>query len=446
MSFIDRDIEEICVSRLKLPLILALIGPRQVGKSTLLNRIKGNSALLGIAEKDTSFYFSMDDALLRAEVKKDFRYLEKEIGRTLGRELKEEKRKVLVIIDEVQKTPEIFDWLKLVFDTCPKTLKLVVCGSSSLQLKKHSVESLAGRISFVKMFPLSIRELITFETGAVPGIPLWLSLPETNPESFFRERQAVVYREKNLLEKLLEHIMLTGTLPGIYTTEKTSDKQVMLQSLINTYLEKDIRGQGEVGSLDDYTNLLKTLSYELGSTFNVASLSRDLGIAANTVKKYISILRDTFVLNVLPSLQSSKRKQFVKNSKMYFYDTGIANALAKRSEPEHLRQSGGFIFENLLINSFEAENENRGSPGEKYFFRDYEDREIDFVFPAKNKALLPVEIYSGKVFPKEKVKNFRAFFETFETAPYGLLIYTGEYAKISISGKEVHMLPWYIWR
>ncbi|OGF45409.1 MAG: hypothetical protein A2452_04505 [Candidatus Firestonebacteria bacterium RIFOXYC2_FULL_39_67] len=445
MLFIGREIENTCILRLKTNLILALIGPRQVGKTTLLNRIKDKAEELGLAEHGTDFYFSMDDAVIRAGIDKDFRYLEREISNALGRELKNEKRRVLIVIDEVQKSPEIFNWLKIVYDSYPKTIKIIVSGSSSLQLKKNSVESLAGRINFVKMFPLSLRELIAEETGKNLPEPLWLSLSEKNMESILRERQALLYAEKARLSGLLDRIMIEGTLPGIYTSTDKEEKAVKLRSLVNTYLEKDIRALGEVGSLEDYTNLLKTISYEVGSTFNLTSLSKDLGIALNTVKKYISILKDTFVLNALPPLLGSDRKKFVKNTKYYFYDIGVANSLAKRSEPEHIRAVAGFLFENLLLKSFEAENENRSTPGEKYFWRDYEEREIDFVLETKQGVKIPVEIYSGSSFPKEKTKNYRAFFEKFKEPPYGLFIYKGDFAVIKIAEKPIYMLPWWLW-
>lgn len=238
-------------------------------------------------------------------------------------------------------------------------------------------------------------------------------------------------------------------MPGVYTAESRDEKYFQLSSIITTYLERDIRTLGEVGNLDDYSNLLKTISFEIGHIFNLNSISSELGIAYNTVKKYISILKDTFVLNLLPPSFRRARKRFVKSNKIYFFDVGIANFLSKRTEKEHIKGPvGGFLFENILLKSFESENENRPAPGNMYFWRDYKGHEIDFIFEDKNGGYIPVEMSLSKNFPTEKKRNYYAFFKSApggEESRFGIFVYRGDVKQETISGKPVYLIPWYLW-
>lgn len=258
-------------------------------------------------------------------------------------------------------------------------------------------------------------------------------------------RQALLYKHKDTLESLLEKIFIEGCLPGVYTAKSFDDKLIRLSSMVSTYLERDIRASGEVGNLDDYSNLLKTVSFEIGSILNISSISSDLGIAYNTVKKYVSILKDTFILNPLHPLFIRARKKVVKSNKMYFFDIGIANFLAKRTEKEHIRNIGGFLFENILLKSFESENENRSAPKPFYFWRDYEGREIDLVIEHSPRQYIPVEICLGKSFPREKARNYYAFFEKFKDTQFGILIYRGDVKEERIMGKPIYLIPWWLW-
>jgi len=444
--YISREIETICLNRLKTGLITAVIGARQVGKTTLLMKLKEIISSKGNVSKEKIFYYSLDDPIMRSELNTDFRFLEKQIENSLGKPLKKIKVPILLIIDEAQKSPAIFDWLKIIYDQHFEKINIIISGSSTLGIMKKSTESLAGRITFLKLFPFTLRELIEELIETTLPEPLWNNVPQKKIKDFLISRQSLLYRDKNLLGGLLERILIEGSLPGVYTAESPDEKQLRLSSMISTYLERDIRAQGEIGNLDDYSNLLKTVSFEVGSIFNLSSLSSDLGIAYNTVKKYISILKDTFILNRLSPLFKRARRRFVKSNKMYFFDVGVANYLAKRTEKEHIRgEKSGFLFENILIKSFESENENRSVARNMYFWRDYEGHEIDLVLENNPKQYVPVEIYFGKSFPKEKLRNYYAFFNEFKESPFGIFIYQDDVKEEKVAGKSVYLIPWWLW-
>lgn len=176
-GYVSREIETHCLKRLRTGMITAIVGARQVGKTTLLMKIKELVAEEGIVSKDRIFYYSLDDPLLRAELKRDFRFFEKEIENTLGEPISKIKGLILLIIDEAQKSSHIFDWLKIIYDKYREKIRIIVSGSSSLGIKRKSTESLAGRITFLKLFPFTLRELIRENTGVILPEPLWNNIP-----------------------------------------------------------------------------------------------------------------------------------------------------------------------------------------------------------------------------------------------------------------------------
>lgn len=445
MKYIPREIEEKILKRLDSDLITALIGARQVGKTTLLMRIKEIVTSKGIISEQRSFYFTFDDPILRTEISSNFKFLESEIEKSTG-ETFPGKTPVFIIIDEVQKAPQIFDWLKIIYDKYRDKVKIIISGSSSPAIKKGSVESLAGRITYLKLSPFSLGEIISEEIKVKLPNPLWTLLTSNNLKNIILERQALLYKNKETLNKILELILISGTLPAVYTAKTLEEKGLRLSSMVNTYLERDIRALNEVGNLNDYTNLLKIMSFELGSIFNLLSISKDLGITYNTIKKYVSILKDTFILNSIQPLLTRERKKLVKSEKIYFFDVGVANFLAKRTEKEHLHGNiAGFIFENILIKSFEAENKNQIIPLGQYFWRDYEGHEIDFVIEKDVKNYIPIEISLAKDIEKNKVKNFSVFFRNFKETPFGIILYRGDFKEEKIEGKPIYLLPWWLW-
>lgn len=177
-EYITREIEPLCLDRMKTGLITAIIGARQVGKTTMLMKLKEIVSAKGIVPEERIFYYSLDDPILRAELNKDFRFIEKEIEKLTGESLLKLKNPIFLIIDEAQKSPVIFDWLKIIYDTYSKEIKIIISGSSALEVKGKSTESLSGRITFLKLHPLILRELVCQLTNVTLPDPLWRSLPQ----------------------------------------------------------------------------------------------------------------------------------------------------------------------------------------------------------------------------------------------------------------------------
>ncbi|MCD6219125.1 ATP-binding protein [Candidatus Calescamantes bacterium] len=442
-KYINREIESGVLKRMDAGFIVAILGARQVGKTTLLHRIREILLSQGIPPSHI-FFFSFDDPILRAQVSSNFHFIKNYMEDALGKELKEEKETIYLFLDEAQKVPVLFELVKIFYDTYKGKLRIIISGSASLQIQKKVVETLAGRVSYLYLFPFSIKEIIQEKTGMSLGKSLWEDWEGVNLKTL-QERQSYLFRYRDSLEILLRKIILEGTMPPIFTRESKEEKNLAMQSFVSTYLDKDIRSLGDIGELDNFSNLLRLLAFEIGGVVNLSSISRDLGISINTLKKYLSVMRNTFVINPLSSYSGRERKKIVKAKKLYFFDVGVANYLARREYFEHLSGANvlGVVFENILLKSFESFNKNRPFPYDIYFFRDYQGHEVDFLIESSS-GLVGVEVTYHEHITQEKKKVFECFFRNFPGAK-AMIVYRGRVNEVNIKGNKVLCVPWWLW-
>lgn len=446
-KYIKRGAEKLILERLKVGFIIGLLGARQTGKTTLMGRLSQYFQDEGIPPEQI-FSFNLDDVILRNEISRDFYFIRNNIEQRLGKNLKDLAGPIVLLIDEAQKVPDVFELVKILHDNWAEKIKIILSGSASLEIQKKSAESLAGRISFIYLYPLSVREILEerFSLKREEGFFEKLTSGKIN-FSFLKKLSTKIgadFNQRREMELLLKTIILDGTLPAV--CQRPKEKELIFKSLVETYLEKDIRSIGEVGNLDDFSRLVMVLSFELGGILNISALARDLGMAVNTVKKYLSILKASFVLNTLPPVFTRPRRRFVKNQKIYFFDVGLANFLTKRFFWENVQgKIAGFLLENILIKSFEAYNKNKPSSAGVSFWRDYQGHEVDLVIEKSEKEKIPIEITIGQKVEKKKIRNLVYFFQAFKEANFGLVIYRGELKEIEIEKKKVFCLPWWLW-
>jgi hypothetical protein len=442
-KYIKREIEDEVLKQVGIGFIVAILGARQVGKTTVINHIKENLIRSGVSSSFI-FYFSFDDPILRAKVASSFYFIKEYIEDSLGKELDNLSQPIYLFLDEAQKVPSIFELLKIFYDRYKEKIRIIISGSASLEIQKKVVESLAGRVSYLFLYPLSIREIIEDRiTKNLPN-PLWKDIDKLSLE-YFKVRQSLLFRKQESLECILRRILIDGTMPGVFTRENREEKQLVLQSFTATYLDKDIRSLSEIGNLDNFSQFLSLLSFEIGNLLNLSSISKDLGIAVNTLKKYYSVLTNTFVINPLNPYFRPHRKKLVKSKKLYFFDIGVANFLTKREVFEHLiaSKSLGAVFENLILKEFESYNKNRAFPYNLFFWRDYSDREIDFIIEIEDK-IVGIEVTYQDKMSNEKRRNFEHFFQEFPQA-LGILVYRGKLQEIKFNSSKVICLPWWLW-
>ncbi|MFH1305336.1 MAG: ATP-binding protein [Candidatus Omnitrophota bacterium] len=253
----------------------------------------------------------------------------------------------LLIIDEAQKIKDIGMNIKLILDHIPG-IKVIASGSSSFDLAQQVGEPLTGRKFTLKMFPLAQLELNAIET---------------RPESDAHLEQRLIY----------------GSYPEVVLGEGNSFKNTYLREIVNSYLYKDILELDGLRHSDKLIKLLQLLAFQIGKEVSHNELGSQLGMSKNTIDRYLELLEKAFVIFKLQGFSRNLRKEISKNPRYYFYDTGIRNALINNFNPLSIRDDIGILWENYIIVERLKKQEYLRMQSNNYFWRTYDQKEIDFI-------------------------------------------------------------------
>lgn len=347
--------------------VLIILGARQVGKTTLVKRF--------LAGKKAA-YFNLD-----VEVDKD-RFLAIASLPPLDA-MKSLNFPDYIVIDEAQRKPETARIIKGWHDSEVKA-KMILLGSSSINLLNQSAESLTGRNEKIFLPPLAFREVVRSKE--------WSS--EVFSDQELQEKFASQIRE-TLLQSLV-----FGNYPEAVVV---ADKEPFLLNLVSDYLLKDVLQLGLIKEPDLIKRLLLNLAYQIGSEVSVNELSRSIGISRITIEKYLNLLEETYVIFSLPAWSTNKRKEISKNRKIFFWDTGIRNALIKEFSLNPARADIGPLWENWTIAEFAKKNLLEGQKKNLYFWRARSGGEVDLVI-TKGSVMEAFEIKW-----KSQKRSFAAF-------------------------------------
>lgn len=316
--------------------VIVIYGPRQAGKTTLTN------ALLNGMNKEYQ-YFTGDDLYAQSIFSKN--ELE-----SLKRVLKND----IVFIDEAQKIENIGLSLKLMFDNL--SMKIIISGSASFELADKLNEPLTGRTKTFWLYPLAYSEIENKYT-------------QTNPET------------------ALEEMLRFGMYPKIHDLANDKEKEAYLYEYLNNYLYKDILAFAGIRKPKKVVDLLTLLALQIGKEVSISELSKNLAISQKAVENYLDILEKMFVLVNLRGFSRNLRKEITKTSKYYFMDIGLRNALIRNFNPLKLRSDVGDLFENwVIIEKIKAANIFE-KPANFYFWRTYDQQEIDLIEERDGKLL-----------------------------------------------------------
>ena len=312
--------------------ILVVVGARQTGKTTL------SLELMKKFSKGEIRSFNCDNPTDRQELSnKDLEFLKQLVG----------KAKV-IFIDEAQKVENIGETLKLLVDFYKKKKQILVTGSSSLNLLDYTQEPLTGRKYTYQLFPLSLKE---------------------------------IYSAENYLKmiKELESLIIFGSYPEVVSQASFKEKKELLRELASSYIYKDILGFQDVKSPDVLVKLLKALALQIGSQVSYNELSNIVKIDKKTIERYIQLLEKNFVIFRLKPFTKNKRREISKLKKIYFYDTGIRNAVINNFNFLDSRKDVGMLWENFMIVERMKFRFYNKIDAEQYFWRTYDGNEIDLI-------------------------------------------------------------------
>lgn len=352
--------------------VLVIFGPRQVGKTTLLQDY--------LSETSLKFKLETGD-----NIKIHTLFASQELDRILAYA----KPYELIVIDEAQKIPHVGVALKMIVDHLPN-IQIIVTGSSSFDLAGQIGEPLTGRKKTLTLFPLSQLELKD-EYGSYE------------------------------LEQQLQNYLIFGSYPEIITAGTNEEKQVKIEEIAHSYLLKDILELEQVKSSKILLDLLRLVAFQIGKEVSLTELGTQLGIDRKTVARYLDIFEKSFILFNVRGFSRNLRKEVSKSSRYYFYDLGVRNALIANFNEIDLRNDIGELWENFIFIERLKKRSYTNIFANVYFWRTWDQKEIDIVEEREGKLFgYECKWSKGKTkVPKDWVESYpEASFEIVNKGNY----------------------------
>ena len=379
--------------------VLTVTGPRQSGKTTLVQAVFKDYDYLSLELPDQR-QFALEDPR---------GFLDQFSGP--------------VILDEVQRAPELFSYIQVLVDEHRDwSGRFVLTGSQNFLLLQSISQSLAGRCAVLNLLPFSLAEL----TGRKPVSIDRLGITEMRKQ---KPPQA------DLLETLF-----AGFYPRIH--DKGLSPRDWLASYYQTYLERDVRNVLNVGDTETFGRFVRLCAGRCGQLLNLSGLASDCGVSHTTAKRWLSVLESSFIVTLLRPHYRNFGKRLIKSPKLYFLDTGLLCYLLQVQSHQELvhRAERGAIFESFVVSELYKNFMHRGEQASLYYWRDTAGHEVDIVIDLGT-TLTPIEVKSGQTVASDFFNNLH-FWQNLsgdETAP-AALVYGGDQ---SFKRKNVIVYPWF---
>lgn len=359
--------------------VVTLLGPRQSGKTTLVKHFLKDYDYSNLEHPETRQIAENDPKA----------YLAKFTGK--------------VIIDEIQRVPELLSYIQVMVDESPENGRFILTGSHQLQLQEAVGQSLAGRTAVLTLLPLSIAEL---------------------------SQHGISY-------EAFTTYCLRGFYPRIYDQEMRPRQ--MYANYYRTYVERDVRLLIQLKDVALFEKFIKLLAGRVGQLADYSALANDVSVDAKTIKHWISILEASFIVFKLIPYYENFGKRVIKSPKYYFTDVGLLCYILGIETENQLTRDPlvGNIFENLIVLEAAKTRFNQGLPANLYFFRDSYGNEVDIVFQ-KGRELVGIEIKSSSTFFHRQLKGLEKFKQSTDQCTESFLIYNGENIELSNQTKVLN--------
>lgn len=371
MRYIARNLEKVVLEVTKEYPVVLVTGPRQVGKTTMLQKLM---------EGTDRNYVSLDDLNERNLAKMD-------------PEMFLQLHKPPILIDEVQYAPELFAYIKIHVDKYHNAGDFWLAGSQVFKRMSGIQESLAGRVAVLSLTSLSQAEIC----GG-----------EMQPFTLDIEKLSARRKERTAADTgVIFDWIFRGSMPAI-VSEKNSNSQIFYSSYLTTYIERDVREVSDAIDSLTFLHFITAVAARCGQILNIAEIARDADINQKQAKNWLGVLETLGLIFYLHPYSNNMLKRLVKTPKLYFYDTGLVCYLTKWSSAETL-QSGamnGAILENYVVAEIRKTYLNCGKDPYMYYYRDKDAREIDIILEHDG-VLNPIEIKKSANPGSELIKVFK---------------------------------------
>ncbi|EMY80192.1 ATP-binding protein, P-loop NTPAse superfamily [Psychroflexus gondwanensis ACAM 44] len=354
---------------------IAVIGPRESGKTTLVKLVFPDKPYVNLENPDMRNFASEDPKAFLDQFSKG------------------------AILDEVQRTPELFSYLQQVLDENDQTAQFILTGSNNFLLQQSITQSLAGRVGYLNLLPFSLSEV------------------------------------ENLAPTKIHELLFKGFYPPLY--DKPFEIQKWLSNYISTYIERDVRQLRSIENLVVFEKFLKLCAGRVGQLLNKNTLAMETGVDSKTIESWIGVLEASFIIFRLQPHHKNFNKRVVKMPKLYFYDVGLASALlgVQKAEQLEFHPFKGSLFENMVIVELLKQRLNKGKLNNLYFWRNSKGNEIDIIIDNFDE-LIPIEIKSGETITKDYFKGLD-YWNNLTGLTGGRVIYGGSQYQKRSHGVEV---------
>jgi len=365
--------------------VVSITGPRQSGKTTLARMVFKGYDYVSLENPDEKEFATNDPkGFLRRFTKG-------------------------VILDEIQKTPQLLSYIQGIVDVDDSHGKFILTGSQQFHLMHKISQTLAGRSAILHLLPFSLSELSRRK-------PL-------DPYTF--DSLSGIKKES---QSNLEIFLYQGFYPRIY--DKKLDAHDWLSAYYRTYVERDVRDIINIGNLDAFQRFVRLCAGRTGQLLNLSSLAADCGISHTTARQWLSVLQAGFIVYLLPPHYANFSKRIIKSPKLYFLDSGLLCYLLRIREPADvlIHPLKGSIFESFVIAELYKAFSHLGEVPPLYYWRDRTGHEVDIVIDI-GKKLIPVEIKSGETIAETFFNGLRYYMSLKgNTSKTGVLVYGGEHS------------------
>lgn len=359
--------------------VVAVNGPRQSGKTTLVTSLFPDYTYVNLEAPDVREYARNDPRGFLGG---------------LGRR---------VILDEVQNVPELFSYLQVEVDARREMGQFILTGSQNFAMMERISQSLAGRVAIATLLPLGVREGV--------GILAKLSIDD---------------------------LLFSGFYPRVHDDQL--DPSEALRFYLQTYVERDVRQLIRIGDLDRFHTFLRLCAGRVGQLLNSSALGSEVGVSHNTIREWLSVLEASYLIFRLRPFHANLGKRLVKTPKLYFVDVGLASHLLGIRERLHLSSHPlrGALFENLVVAEALKQRFHSGKDNNLYFFRDQSGNEVDLV-AEEGANCHAIEIKSGQTVNRDFFKNLDRFAKLAGNVASSTLVYGGT----SKQNRTQHsVVPW----
>lgn len=356
---------------------IAVIGARQAGKTTLVKQVFKDKPYVSLENPDTRNFALEDPRGFLASYPNG------------------------AVLDEVQRTPQLFSYLQAVLDNSKSKGQFILTGSNNFLLQESISQSLAGRVGYLQLLPFSLSEL----------------------------------KKGKFLPKSDDTLMLKGFYPPIY--DQKIPAADWCPNYIRTYVERDVRQIKNITDLIVFEKFMRLLAGRNSQELNSTALATETGVDVKTIQTWIGILESSFIIYLLKPHFKNFNKTIVKRPKVYFHDTAIVCSLLGIQNEKQLTTHPlrGAIFESMVITELVKNRTNKGLPINLFYWRDKTGHEVDVIIDKAGK-LLPVEIKSGQTFNSEFLKNLN-YWRNLSKVKTANLLYAGRETQKRSDGTEL---------